>query len=129
MNITWLRLRIGFKVALGIILAAYVLLFVLMNKGKPVQLWLWFGQEKPVSLLASLVLGMIFGILLAGAGLIAWSTLGQIRTLRRLEKARAAASAGPAGATAAPAAPEAQPPAVKNEPEDGPDDESVYRLK
>ena|SRR6266566_7152079 len=79
MSNVWLKFKIWFKLVVFGLVAVYILLFLLNNTGKTVQLWLWFGESYTSSVLA-LVLG-VFVISVIGTLLTStiWRTVRQIR--------------------------------------------------
>ena len=95
MSNVWLKFKIWFKLILFGLIAIYVLLFLLNNTGKTVQLWLWFGETGTYSSSILALVFVVFVISAIGTFLTStiWRTVRQIREAgnrsrtQRLEKA------------------------------------------
>jgi len=95
MSNVWLKFKIWFKLILFGLIAVYILLFLLNNTGKTVQLWLWFGESGTYSSSILALVFVVFVISAIGTLLIStiWRTVRQIREVgqrtrtQRLEQA------------------------------------------
>lgn len=79
MNNLWLKFRIWTKIVVFGAISLYVLLFVLNNSGKAIDLWVWFKPEFHVSVLLILFITFVTGVL--GTLLVHTIviTIGQVR--------------------------------------------------
>ena len=81
----WLKIKVGFKIGIFVLLTIATLVFVIQNINKPVTIWLW--NDYPTTLLKVLfftvLVSVIFTILI-GTG---FRTLRQIRELRARSRA------------------------------------------
>jgi len=85
MTNVWLKFKIWFKLVLFGMIALYILLFLLNNTGKTVQLWLWFGEGGTY---ISSILALVFGVFVISAvGTLLTSTIW--RTVRQIREAGA----------------------------------------
>src|SRR5256885_12087716 len=85
MSNVWLKFKIWFKLVVFGLVAVYILLFLLNNTGKTVQLWLWFGESGTY---ISSILALVFGVFVISAiGTLLTSTIW--RTVRQIREAGA----------------------------------------
>ena len=81
----WLKIKVGTKIGIFVILSIATLVFVIQNINKPVTIWLW--NEYPTTLLKVLfftvLISVIFTILIGTA----FRTLRQIREIRARSRA------------------------------------------
>jgi lysylphosphatidylglycerol synthetase-like protein (DUF2156 family) len=83
----WLKFKIWFKLTIFGLIAIYILIFLLKNSGKSVDLWLWFGTTGTYT---SSILALVFGVfVLSVIGTLLTSTIW--RTVRQIREASARA--------------------------------------
>jgi hypothetical protein len=76
----WLKIKVGTKIAIFVILTIATLLFVVQNINKPVKIWLWNEYDTTLLkvLFFTVLVSVIFTVLLATA----FRTIRQIREIR-----------------------------------------------
>ena len=76
----WLKIKVGTKIAIFVILSIATLLFVVNNINKPITVWLWNDYQTTLLkvLLITVLVSVIFTVLLATA----FRTVRQIREIR-----------------------------------------------
>jgi uncharacterized integral membrane protein len=77
----WLKVKIWTKVGIAVLIAVYVLIFVLKNGDQKATFWFWFGREYSGSLLSLVFFAFLIGGLVA---ILATTTLRTIRQIREL---------------------------------------------
>lgn len=79
---TLLKIKIWTKVTLLSLAAIYTALFLILNNGEKVSVWLFFGQEPRTSLVVALIAAFALGSLLTLLVRMVFTTVRQIRTSR-----------------------------------------------
>jgi hypothetical protein len=76
----WLKIKVGTKIAIFVILTIATLLLVVQNINKPVKIWLWNEYDTTLLkvLFFTVLVSVIFTVLLATA----FRTIRQIREIR-----------------------------------------------
>jgi uncharacterized integral membrane protein len=90
----WLKIRVWTKVVLFVLLAMYVLVFVLKNtgEGRQVTLWVWFDHTPTVPVLIFIPAAFFFGVITTLLVRTTLRTLSQIRDLKRRRTEKEAAA-------------------------------------
>ena len=79
----WLKIKVWTKVTIAAVIFLYLLIFLLKNSGKSVDLWLWFGATGTYT---SSILALVFGVfVLSVIGTLLTSTIW--RTVRQIREA------------------------------------------
>jgi uncharacterized integral membrane protein len=60
----WLKLKQKLRLAVALIVAAYLLLLVLFNAGNNAKVWLWPGREPELSVVIFGLLAFVLGVVL-----------------------------------------------------------------
>jgi H+/Cl- antiporter ClcA len=91
---TWLKIRVWTKVILFVIVALYVLIFVLKNtgEGKQVSLWVWFDHTPTMPVLFFIPAAFFLGVITTLLVRTITRTLGQIRQMKRKQAEKEAAA-------------------------------------
>lgn len=90
----WLKLRVWFKVTVAVAVALYLLIFAFQNTGddKRVALWIWFGREPSLPVLAFIPLAFMAGVVTTLLTRTILRTIGQLREMKRRKLEREAAA-------------------------------------
>ena len=78
----WLKIKIWTKVTIAVVIAIYVLIFILKNGDRKADFWFWFGREYSGSLLSLVAFAFLTGGLVAILATTTFRTIRQIRELR-----------------------------------------------
>ena len=87
----WLKIKVWTKIILFSALALYALLFIAMNGGQEVKLWIWYRTEPERSVLLYMLFAFLTGVIGTILVRTTFRTIGQVRELRarsRTDKAQ-----------------------------------------
>jgi uncharacterized integral membrane protein len=81
MNNLWLKIKVWTKVGVLVLVAIYLLVFLIQNLSNDATFWWWFGHETTHSVLVLILLSFVIGALAMLFARTAINTFKQVREM------------------------------------------------